>query len=47
MGEGARVGNGDDLTPNSACPEHLASGLVLAGKKKLEAFGAFARVWRK
>jgi len=32
VGDGARVGEGDDRTPNRACPEHLASGLVLVGK---------------
>jgi glucose-1-phosphate adenylyltransferase len=31
IGDGAQVGVGDDLTPNSAC-EHLTSGLVLVGK---------------
>ena len=31
IGDGARVGTGEDLTPNRAC-EHLASGLVLVGK---------------
>lgn len=33
VGEGARVGHGDDLTPNRACPHHLSSGLVLIGKE--------------
>ena len=31
IGDEARVGAGDDLTPNQAC-EHLVSGLVLVGK---------------
>jgi glucose-1-phosphate adenylyltransferase len=30
--DGARVGQGDGAIPNQACPEHLASGLVLIGK---------------
>ncbi len=32
VGEGARVGIGDDSVPNRACPEHLSSGLVLVGR---------------
>ena len=32
VGEGARIGLGDDLTPNAACPDHLASGLLVVGK---------------
>jgi glucose-1-phosphate adenylyltransferase len=32
VGRGARLGFGEDLTPNRACPEHLASGLTLVGK---------------
>lgn len=32
VGDGARVGHGDDGTANRACPEHLSSGLVLVGK---------------
>jgi glucose-1-phosphate adenylyltransferase len=32
VGEGARVGHGDERVPNVACPEHLASGLVVVGK---------------
>jgi glucose-1-phosphate adenylyltransferase len=33
VGRGARVGTGDDMTPNRACPEHLSSGLVVVGKQ--------------
>jgi glucose-1-phosphate adenylyltransferase len=33
VGRGAKVGTGDDMTPNSACPEHLSSGLVVVGKQ--------------
>ena len=33
VGAGARVGCGEALTPNQACPEHLAGGLVLVGKE--------------
>jgi glucose-1-phosphate adenylyltransferase len=32
VGEGARLGWGDDTTPNQRCPEHLASGLLVVGK---------------
>jgi glucose-1-phosphate adenylyltransferase len=32
VGEGARIGWGDDMTPNQACPDHLASGLLVVGK---------------
>jgi glucose-1-phosphate adenylyltransferase len=32
VGRGARLGFGEDLTPNRACPEHLTSGLTLVGK---------------
>jgi glucose-1-phosphate adenylyltransferase len=32
IGEGARVGWGDENTPNQACPEHLSSGLLVVGK---------------
>jgi len=32
VGPGARVGFGDDATPNRACPEHLSSGLTVVGK---------------
>jgi glucose-1-phosphate adenylyltransferase len=32
VGAGAVVGHGNDATPNRACPEHLASGLVVVGK---------------
>jgi len=33
VGRGAKVGTGDDRTPNRACPEHLSSGLVVVGKQ--------------
>jgi glucose-1-phosphate adenylyltransferase len=33
IGRGAKVGQGDDLAPNRACPEHLSSGLVVVGKR--------------
>jgi glucose-1-phosphate adenylyltransferase len=33
VGRGAKVGHGDDATPNRACPEHLSSGLVVIGKR--------------
>ena len=33
VGRGARIGDGNDFTPNRACPEHLSSGLVLVGKQ--------------
>jgi glucose-1-phosphate adenylyltransferase len=32
VGEGARIGWGEDMTPNRACPEHLATGLLVVGK---------------
>jgi glucose-1-phosphate adenylyltransferase len=32
IGAGARLGVGDDHTPNRACPEHLSSGLLVVGK---------------
>ena len=32
VGEWSRIGWGDDNTPNQECPEHLASGLLVAGK---------------
>ena len=32
VGEGARLGWGEDMTPNRACPEHLATGLLVVGK---------------
>jgi glucose-1-phosphate adenylyltransferase len=32
VGEGAAVGEGDALTPNRACPDHLSSGLLVIGK---------------
>ncbi len=33
IGRGAKVGQGDDMAPNRACPEHLSSGLVVVGKR--------------
>jgi len=33
VGRGARIGNGEDMAPNRACPEHLSSGLVVVGKR--------------
>jgi glucose-1-phosphate adenylyltransferase len=32
VGAGAIVGHGESDVPNRACPEHLASGLILVGK---------------
>jgi glucose-1-phosphate adenylyltransferase len=32
VGAGTRVGDGEDRTPNRACPQHLSSGLVVVGK---------------
>ena len=32
IGAEARVGHGDEIVPNRACPEHLSSGLVVVGK---------------
>ena len=32
IGEGARVGTGENGVPNQACPEHLSSGLIVIGK---------------
>jgi glucose-1-phosphate adenylyltransferase len=32
VGAGARLGRGEDLTPNRECPEHLSSGLTVVGK---------------
>ena len=32
VGQGARIGWGDTTTPNRACPEHLATGLLVIGK---------------
>jgi glucose-1-phosphate adenylyltransferase len=32
VGARARVGHGDDLTPNRECPEHLSSGITIVGK---------------
>src|SRR5262249_34701729 len=33
IGRGTRLGHGDEMTPNRACPEHLSSGLVVVGKR--------------
>ncbi len=33
VGAEARVGFGDEMPPNRACPEHLSSGLVVVGKR--------------
>ncbi len=33
IGSGARIGHGDDMAPNRACPEHLSSGLVVVGHR--------------
>jgi glucose-1-phosphate adenylyltransferase len=32
VGSGARIGDGDDSTPNTVCPEHLSSGLTIVGR---------------
>jgi glucose-1-phosphate adenylyltransferase len=32
IARGTRLGFGDDLTPNRACPDHLKSGITLVGK---------------
>ena len=32
VGAGSRIGWGDEHTPNRACPDHLASGLLVVGK---------------
>ncbi|HKQ58460.1 MAG TPA: sugar phosphate nucleotidyltransferase [Candidatus Eisenbacteria bacterium] len=32
VGSGARIGFGDDNTPNQACPDHLSAGLLVTGK---------------
>jgi glucose-1-phosphate adenylyltransferase len=32
VGAQARIGWGEDMTPNQACPEHLATGLLVVGK---------------
>jgi len=32
IGDGARIGVGDNGPPNRACPEHLTSGLIVIGK---------------
>ena len=32
VGEGAKVGWGDERVPNRACPHHLSSGLALIGR---------------
>jgi len=33
IGEGARVGDGDDNTPNTEAPERLNTGLTIIGLK--------------
>src|SRR5258705_4908225 len=33
VGPRARVGFGEDRTPNRSCPEHLSSGITIVGKK--------------
>jgi glucose-1-phosphate adenylyltransferase len=33
IGRGAKIGDGEDYSPNRACPEHLSSGLVVVGKR--------------
>jgi len=33
IGPRARVGFGDDRTPNRSCPEHLSSGITIVGKE--------------
>jgi len=33
VGPRARVGYGDDWTPNRSCPEHLSSGITIVGKE--------------
>ena len=33
VGPRARVGFGDDLTPNRSCPEHLSTGITIVGKE--------------
>jgi glucose-1-phosphate adenylyltransferase len=32
VGARARVGHGDDMTPNRECPEHLSAGTTIVGK---------------
>ena len=32
VGARARIGHGDDLTPNRECPEHLSTGTTIVGK---------------
>ena len=32
VGRGCRLGEGEDMTPNTDCPEHLSSGLGIVGK---------------
>jgi glucose-1-phosphate adenylyltransferase len=32
VGPRARVGHGDDMTPNRDCPDHLSSGITIVGK---------------
>ena len=33
VGPRARVGHGEDWTPNRSCPEHLSSGITIVGKE--------------
>jgi glucose-1-phosphate adenylyltransferase len=33
VGDGARVGDGEDNTPNQAAPERLNTGLTVAGRR--------------
>jgi glucose-1-phosphate adenylyltransferase len=33
IGAEARVGHGEEMLPNRACPEHLSSGIVVVGKR--------------
>ena len=33
VGAGARVGDGEDNTPNQAAPERLNTGLTVAGRR--------------
>ncbi|HEY3157059.1 MAG TPA: glucose-1-phosphate adenylyltransferase family protein [Candidatus Eisenbacteria bacterium] len=33
VGPRARIGFGEDLTPNRSCPEHLSSGITIVGKE--------------
>jgi len=40
VGARARVGHGEDWTPNRSCPEHLSSGLTIVGKESRVPEGA-------